>query len=82
MIVCALRLYPANPGWGLWCVPLGTGLSFTPLILAGVTVKALRDLTTPGNGLHEAIVDLVLWPARKHTQGQHLWIPPSSGARP
>ena len=25
-----------------------------------LTVKALRDLTTPGNGLHEAIVDLVL----------------------
>ena len=41
-----------------------------------LTVKALRDLTTPGNGLHEAIVDLVLWRARKHTQGQHVWIPP------
>ena len=39
-------------------------------------VKALRDLTTPGKGLHEAIVDLVLWRARKHTQGQHVWIPP------
>ena len=31
-----------------------------------VTVKALRDLTIPGNGLHEAIVDLVLWRARTH----------------
>ena len=41
-----------------------------------VTVKALRDLTSPGNGLHEAIVDLVLWRARKHIQGQHVWIPP------
>ena len=41
-----------------------------------LTVKALRDLTGPGNGLHEAIVDLVLWRARKHTQGQHIWIPP------
>ena len=41
-----------------------------------LTVKALRDLTTPGQGLHEAIVDLVLWRARKHTQGQHIWIPP------
>ena len=40
-----------------------------------LTVKALQDLTTPGNGLHEAIVDLVLWRARKHTQGQHVWIP-------
>ena len=33
-------------------------------------------MTTPGNGLHEAIVDLVLWRARKHTQGQHVWIFP------
>ena len=41
-----------------------------------LTVKALRDLTTPGSGLHETIVDLVLWRARKHTQGQHVWIPP------
>ena len=41
-----------------------------------LTVEALRDLTTPDSGLHEAIVDLVLWRARKHTQGQHLWIPP------
>ena len=40
-----------------------------------LTVRALRDLTTPGNGLHETIVDLVLWRARKHTQGQHVWIP-------
>ena len=38
-------------------------------------VKALRDLTTPDKGLHDAIVDLVLWRARKHTQGQHVWIP-------
>ena len=41
-----------------------------------LTVKALQDLTTSGSGLHEAIVDLVLWRARKHTQGQHFWIPP------
>ena len=41
-----------------------------------LTIKALRDLTTPGNGLHEAIVDLVLWGGRQHTQGQHVWIPP------
>ena len=41
-----------------------------------LTVKALRDLITPGNGLPETIVDLVLWPARQHAQGQHVWIPP------
>ena len=41
-----------------------------------LTVEALRDLTAQGNGLHEAIVYLVLWRARQHTQGQHVWIPP------
>ena len=41
-----------------------------------LTVKALRDLTTPGSGLHETIVDLVLWRARKNTRGQPIWIPP------
>ena len=40
-----------------------------------LTVKALRDLTNPGNGLHEAIIDLEPWRARKHTQSQHVWIP-------
>ena len=24
--------YPANPGWGLWCVCLGTGFAFTPSV--------------------------------------------------
>ena len=41
-----------------------------------LTVKALRDLTTPDNGLHEAIVDLISWRTRQHTQGQHVWIFP------
>ena len=41
-----------------------------------LTVKPLRDLTTPGNDLHETIVDLVHWRARQHAQGQHVWIPP------
>ena len=41
-----------------------------------LSVKALRDLATPGKGLHEAIVDLVLYRARQHTQGQHIWMPP------
>ena len=45
--------------------------SWTKLI-----IKALQDLTTPDNGLHEAIVDLVLWGARQHAQGQHVWITP------
>ena len=41
-----------------------------------LTVKALRDLTTPGNGLLKAIVDLVLFGAPQHTQGHHVPIPP------
>ena len=41
-----------------------------------LTVKALWDLTSPRNDLHETIVDLVLWRARQHAQGQHVWIPP------
>ena len=41
-----------------------------------LSFKALLDLTTPGNGRHEAITDLVLWQACQHTQGQHVWIPP------
>ena len=41
-----------------------------------LTVKALRDLTTPGNGLLETIVELVLWRVRQRAQGQHVWIPP------
>ena len=41
-----------------------------------LTVKALRDVTTPGNGLQETIVDLVLWRDRQHAEGQHVWMPP------
>ena len=41
-----------------------------------LAVKALRDLATPGNGLHEAFVNLVLWGGRQHAKGQHVWIPP------
>ena len=33
-----------------------------------LTAGALRDLATPGDGLHEAIVDLVLWRARPPTR--------------
>ena len=52
-----------------------------------LTVKALRDLATPGQGLREAIVDFVVWRARQHagtnvtrrgTSGSPRW----SGARP
>ena len=40
-----------------------------------LTVKALRYLVTPGKGLHEAIVDLILWRARQDKRDQHIGIP-------
>ena len=38
LLVCALRLYPATPGWGVrcGCVSLGSGLRCAPPLLAGV----------------------------------------------
>ena len=38
VFVCPLRLYPATPGWGVWCgcVCLGWGFSCAPPLLAGV----------------------------------------------
>ena len=38
MFVCPLRLYPATPGWGVWCggVCLGSGFGCAPPLLAGV----------------------------------------------
>ena len=41
-----------------------------------LTVNVLQDLTAPGKGLQKTIVDVVLWRARQHAQGQHVWIPP------
>ena len=38
LFVCALRLYPASPGWGVrcGCVCLGSGFGCAPPLLAGV----------------------------------------------
>ena len=38
VFVCALRLYPATPSWGVWCdcVCLGSGFGCAPPLLAGV----------------------------------------------
>ena len=38
VLVCALRLYPATPGWGVRCgyVCLGSGFGCAPPLLAGV----------------------------------------------
>ena len=39
VFVCALDLYPANPGWGArcGCVFLGSGFGYAPSLLAGVS---------------------------------------------
>ena len=38
VFVCALLLYPTNPGWGVQCgfLSLGSGFGYNPLFLAGV----------------------------------------------
>ena len=38
VFVCALRLYPATPGWGVWCgcVCLGSSFGCAPPLLAGL----------------------------------------------
>ena len=37
VLVCALRLYPATPGWGVrLCVCLGSSCGYAPQLLAGV----------------------------------------------
>ena len=36
VFVRALCLYPANPGWAVWCMCSGTGFSLSPPCLAGV----------------------------------------------
>ena len=38
VFVCPLRLYPATPGWGVWCgcVCLGSGFGCAPPLLVGV----------------------------------------------
>ena len=47
-----------------------------------LTVKALRDLASPGQGLQEAIVDLVLGEPANRPKASMSESPPSSGARP
>ena len=49
VFVCALRLYPANPGWGVrcGCVCLGSGFGCAPALLAGVLGCVCVCLRTP-----------------------------------
>ena len=49
MFVCALRLYPATPGWGVrcGCVCLGSGFGCAPPLLAGVLGCVCVCVRTP-----------------------------------
>ena len=53
VLVCALRLYPATPGWGVrcGCVCLGSGFGCAPPLLAGVLgCPHIGALTPPDRG--------------------------------
>ena len=72
VFVCPLRLYAANPRWGLWCVRWGSGLGFraaSPACAVGVCVFvcAPRLLpASPGSGAWLGSVlafRFRLWPA-------------------
>ena len=52
VIMCALRLYPATPGWGVrcWRVCLGSGFGYAPPLLAGAlgcVSASVRALLVP-----------------------------------
>ena len=49
LLVCAPRLYPAIPGWRVWCgcVCLGTGFGCAPPLLAGVLGCVCVCVRTP-----------------------------------
>ena len=49
VFVCALRLYPATPGWGVrcGCVCLGSGFGCAPPLLAGVLGPVCASVAAP-----------------------------------
>ena len=69
VVVCALRLYPANPGWGLRCVCLGTVLATPrPSWLQGRVCVWVRGFAAPRQswlavGVCELLCVLYLQPA-------------------
>ena len=66
VLVCALRLYPASPGWGVpsGCVCLGSGFGCAPPLLAGVLgfacVRVRASLVPPNSWLGYAVWMCVL----------------------
>ena len=49
VFVCPLRLFPATPGWGVWCVCVcsGSGFGCAPPLLAGVLGSVCVRVPTP-----------------------------------
>ena len=78
-LVCALRLYPATPGWGVrcGCVCLGSGFGSAPPLLAGVSGFVSACVRAPLASCHS-------WPgvcsvgvcasARVSAAPRHSWL--------
>ena len=56
VLVCALRLHPATPGWGVrrWCVCFGSGFGCAPPLLAGLSGIVCA-------GVHAPLVPRLSW---------------------
>ena len=66
MFVCALFLYPATPGWGVWCVCVysGSGFGCAPPLLAGMLACVcvrLPALLVPRHSWLGCVVWVSVW---------------------
>ena len=78
VFVCALLLYPANPGWGVryWCVRLGSGFGCGSPLLAGVlgsVCLCARSACTPPLLAVVYGLDVCGW-ARVLAAPRHSWL--------
>ena len=82
MLVCALCLYPATPGWGVRCRSrcFGSGFGCPPPLLAGVLGCVCAGVRAPSVPRHSSLgcalwvcgLDLWVW-LRPATPGWGLW---------
>ena len=76
VFVCALRLYPANPGWGLWCVCVCLGFGFHPANPGwgvGVCVFVCVSACTPPILAGVCGVGVCAW-VRVSAAPRHSWL--------